>query len=33
MEQQPATFLSGSTTTNALAGLTANYTVVYGSAA
>jgi hypothetical protein len=33
MEQLPAVFLSGSTTTNALAGLTANYTVVYGSAA
>ena len=30
-EQLPAAFLSGSTTTNALAGLTANYTVVYGS--
>jgi hypothetical protein len=33
MEQLPAVFLSGSSTTNALAGLTANYTVVYGSAA
>lgn len=33
MEQLPAAFLSGSTTTNALAGLTANYTVVTGSAA
>jgi hypothetical protein len=31
MEQLPAAFLSGSTTTNALSGLTANYTVVYGS--
>jgi hypothetical protein len=31
-EKQPATFLSGSTTTNALGGLTANYTVVYGAA-
>jgi hypothetical protein len=31
MEQLPAAFLSGSTTTNALGGLTANYTVVYGS--
>ena len=30
-EQLPAAFLSGSTTTNALGGLTANYTVVYGS--
>ena len=30
-EQLPAVFLSGSTTTNALGGLTANYTVVYGS--
>jgi hypothetical protein len=30
-EQLPAAFLSGSTTTNALAGLTANYTVVYGA--
>jgi hypothetical protein len=30
-EQLPAAFLSGSTTTNALAGLTNNYTVVYGS--
>ena len=32
LEQLPASFLSGSTTTNALGGLTANYTVVYGSA-
>jgi len=31
MEQQPATFLSGSTTTNALGGLTQNFTVVYGT--
>jgi hypothetical protein len=30
-EQLPAAFLSGSTTTNALAGLTNNYTVVYGA--
>jgi hypothetical protein len=30
-EQYPAVFLSGSTTTNALGGLTANYTVVYGT--
>ena len=30
-EQLPAAFLSGSTTTNALAGLTANYTIVYGA--
>lgn len=30
-EQLPAAFLSGSTTTNALAGLTANYSVVYGT--
>jgi hypothetical protein len=30
-EQLPAAFLSGSTTTNALGGLTSNYTVVYGS--
>ena len=30
-EKLPAAFLSGSTTSNALAGLTANYTVVYGS--
>jgi hypothetical protein len=30
-EKLPAAFLSGSTTTNALGGLTANYTVVYGS--
>ena len=33
MEQFPAQFLSGSTTANALAGLTANYTVVYGASA
>jgi hypothetical protein len=33
MEQLPAVFLSGSNTTNALGGLTANYTVVYGSPA
>lgn len=32
-EQFPAQFLSGSTTANALAGLTSNYTVVYGSPA
>lgn len=31
MEKLPAAFLSGSTTTNPLAGLTANYTVVYGT--
>jgi hypothetical protein len=32
-EQLPAAFLSGSTTTNALAGIpTGSYTVVYGSA-
>ncbi len=30
-ERLPAAFLSGSTTTNALGGLTNNYTVVYGS--
>ena len=30
-EKLPAAFISGSTTTNALGGLTANYTVVYGS--
>jgi hypothetical protein len=30
-EKLPAAFLSGSTTSNALAGLTANYTVVYGT--
>lgn len=30
-ERLPAAFLSGSSTTNALAGLTANYSVVYGS--
>ena len=33
MEQFPAQFVSGSNTTSALGGLTANYTVVYGSAA
>jgi hypothetical protein len=33
MEQFPAAFLSGSTTANALGGLTANYSVVTGSAA
>jgi hypothetical protein len=33
MEQLPAAFLSGSTTTNALAGLTQNFTIVTGSAA
>ena len=33
MEQFPAQFLSGSTTANALGGLTANYTVVYGASA
>ena len=33
MEQFPAQFLSGSTTTNALGGLTANYTIVYGASA
>jgi hypothetical protein len=33
MEQLPAVFLSGSTTTNALGGLTQNFTVVYGSPA
>ncbi len=32
-EQFPAQFLSGSTTSNALGGLTANYTVVYGTPA
>jgi hypothetical protein len=32
-EQFPAQFLSGSTTSNALGGLTANYTVVYGASA
>jgi hypothetical protein len=32
-EQFPAQFLSGSTTANALGGLTANYTVVFGSPA
>jgi hypothetical protein len=31
MEKQPAQFLSGSTYENPLAGLTANYTVVYGT--
>jgi hypothetical protein len=31
MEQFPAVFLSGSTTTNALGGLTQNFTVVYGT--
>jgi len=31
MELLPAAFLSGSSTTNALGGLTSNYTVVYGS--
>lgn len=30
-EPLPAAFLSGSTTTNALGGLTANYSVVYGT--
>jgi len=30
-EQLPAAFLSGSSTTNALGGLTANYTVYYGT--
>ena len=30
-EKEPAQFLSGSTTANPLAGLTANYTVVYGT--
>ena len=33
MEKLPAAFLSGSTTTSALGGLTANYTVVYGTSA
>ena len=33
MEKLPAAFISGSTTSNALGGLTANYTIVYGSAA
>jgi hypothetical protein len=32
-EQFPAQFLSGSSTSNALGGLTANYTVVYGASA
>ena len=32
LEQLPAAFLSGSSTTNALSGLTANYSIVYGSA-
>jgi hypothetical protein len=31
-ERLPAAFLSGSTTTSALGGLTANYTIVYGAA-
>jgi hypothetical protein len=31
-EKLPAAFLSGSSTTNALGGLTSNYTVVYGAA-
>jgi len=31
MEQLPAAFLSGSSTTNALGGLTSNYSIVYGS--
>ena len=31
MEQLPAVFVSGSSTSNALGGLTANYTVVYGT--
>jgi len=31
MEKLPAAFISGSTTTSALGGLTANYTVVYGT--
>jgi hypothetical protein len=33
MEKLPAAFISGSTTANALGGLTANYTIVTGSAA
>ena len=33
MEQFPAQFLSGSNTTSALGGLTANYTIVYGASA
>jgi hypothetical protein len=33
MEQLPASFISGSSTSNALGGLTANYTVVYGTPA
>ena len=33
MEQFPAQFLSGSSTSNALGGLTANYTIVYGASA
>jgi hypothetical protein len=33
MEKLPAAFLSGSSTTNALGGLTANYSVVYGTPA
>ena len=32
-EKLPAAFLSGSSTTNALGGLTSNYTVVYGASA
>jgi hypothetical protein len=32
-EQFPAQYLSGSSTSNALAGLTTNYTVVYGASA
>jgi hypothetical protein len=31
MEQLPAAFISGSTTTSALGGLTANYSIVYGT--
>lgn len=31
MEQLPAAFISGSTTTNALGGLTQNFSVVYGT--
>ena len=33
MEQLPAAFISGSSTSNALGGLTANYSVVYGTPA
>jgi hypothetical protein len=33
MEKLPAAFISGSTTANALGGLTANYSIVTGSAA